>query len=83
MNIIYLKRNAALFAVESEGKLNGNVKGVAYSGGVIENHGPYDNLIIDLSTTKVAKAKTPILRDHNQSQVAGQGTLKIEENQLS
>src|SRR5690606_10489872 len=52
----------------------------AYSGGVIKNHFPFQNLIIDLSTLSIAKSKTPLLRDHTQSQVAGIAEVKIDKN---
>lgn len=78
MNTLYLRQRAE-FAQDSASK---KVKGIAYSGGVIKQHGPFENLVIDLSTTKIAKSKTPILRDHNMSQIAGQGKLSISDNQL-
>lgn len=52
---------------------SGKFDGIAYSGGVIAQHGWIQNLIIDLSTLKFAKTKTPILRDHNTSLVIGHG----------
>lgn len=78
MNTIYLRQQAE-FAPNSASK---KIKGIAYSGGVIKQHGPFENLIIDLSTTKIAKPKTPILRDHQMSLIAGQGQLSIKDNQL-
>lgn len=60
----------------------GIIKGVAYSGGVIEEHGYIENLIIDVATLTIAKPKTPIFRDHMPSQVAGNGTVTISDNQV-
>lgn len=84
-NIFYLKQSVASFSPESveSSKLNGQIKGIAYSGGVIKNHGPFENLIIDLATTKVMKSKTPLFRDHNPSQIVGHGSLNIDKNQVS
>lgn len=78
MNTLYLRQQAE-FAPDSASK---KIKGIAYSGGVIKQHGPFENLVIDLSTTKIAKSKTPILRDHQTSLIAGQGQLSIKDNQL-
>lgn len=58
----------------------GLLKGVAYSGKPIKNHGWFKNLIIDLSTLSVAKEKTAVLLDHIPSQVAGNGKVTIGEN---
>lgn len=62
--------------------LKGVIKGVAYSGAAIPQWGPYSNLVVDLSSLKVAKAKTPMLRDHNPSQVAGHSKVTLSGNQL-
>lgn len=78
MNVLHLKQSVSLEQVE--GLKKGEFKGVAYSGGVIEEHGFLQNLIIDLSTLKTAKKKTPVLRDHINSQVAGSGTVTIEDS---
>lgn len=75
MNIIHLKQ-----ALTAETLSTGEIKGVAYSGAPIKNHGPFKNLIIDLSTLTVAKGKTPIFRDHMPFQVAGHGSVKIAED---
>ena len=72
MNKIFLRQQLAV-----EGISSGKFEGIAYSGGVIEQHGWIKNLIIDLSTLTVAKAKTPVLRDHNQSQVIGHGQVLV------
>lgn len=66
MNKIYLKQE-----VDPEAIKSGKVKGIAYSGAVIKNHGWLKNLVIDLATLSVAKPKTPLLRDHNTAQIAG------------
>lgn len=78
-NMLYLRQN---LSVDSEELKSGKFKGVAYSGSVIEEHGFLQNLIIDLSTLKVAKKKTPVLRDHNTSQVAGNGEVTIDSQVL-
>jgi len=72
MNIIHLKQS-----LSAEGISAGEIKGIAYSGSVIKNHGFIENLIIELSTLTVAKGKTPIFRDHMPFQVAGQGVVTI------
>lgn len=77
MNMLYLRQN---LTVDSEQLKAGKFKGVAYSGKPIDEHGFLKNLIIDLSTLKVAKAKTPLLRDHMTSQVAGSGKVTIGES---
>lgn len=77
MNKIYLRQN-----LSSDIK-SGQIKGVAYSGSLIEQHGYLTNLIIDVSTLKVAKNKTPVLRDHNPSFVAGYGQVIIDDVQKS
>ena len=77
MNKIYLRQN-----LSSDIK-SGQIKGVAYSGSLIEQHGYLTNLIIDVSTLKVAKNKTPVLRDHNPSFVAGYGQVIIDDGQKS
>lgn len=75
MNIIHLKQSLSSDVVS-----NGDIKGIAYSGAPIKNHGPFENLIIDLSTLSVAKGKTPIFRDHMPFQVAGHGVVTISED---
>ena len=72
--MLYLRQN---LTVDPEQLKAGKFKGVAYSGKPIDEHGFLKNLIIDLSTLKVAKAKTPLLRDHMTSQVAGSGKVTI------
>lgn len=74
MNTIYLKQEASAEELKS-----GKVKGVAYTGAVIKEHGFLKNLVIDMSTLKVAKAKTPLLRDHNPTQIAGHVGVDIGE----
>lgn len=74
-NKLFLKQHLA-----AESLVDGNIKGIAYTGAPIKNHGPFQNLIIDLSTLTVAKAKTPIFRDHMPFQVAGQGSVTISED---
>lgn len=77
MNKIYLKQSLAL-----NPEMNGEIDGLAYSGAVIKNHGFYENLIIDLSTLSIAKEKTPILKDHNPTQVAGFGKAEISDKNV-
>lgn len=73
MSAIFLRQT-----LDKDATLKGEIKGVAYSGSVIPFHGMYDNLVIDVATLSVAKEKTPILRDHNPSHVAGHGKVTIE-----
>lgn len=68
--------------LEVESTLRGEIDGVAYSGQPIANYMWYKNLIVDIATLKVAKSTTPILRDHQPSQVAGKGVVSIENNQV-
>lgn len=75
MNIIHLKQT-----IPAESLLNGDIEGIAYSGSPIKSFGPYKNLIVDVSTLTVAKAKTPVFRDHLASQVSGHGTVSISED---
>lgn len=74
MNTIYLKQEAS-----SEELKSGKVRGVAYTGAVIKEHGFLKNLVIDMSTLKVAKEKTPLLRDHNPTQIAGHVGVTVGE----
>ena len=73
MQPVYLRQK-----LEVDSTLKGEIKALAYSGAPILNHGPFNNLIIDVKTLTVAKDKTPILRDHNPSLVAGHGVVSIE-----
>lgn len=81
MNKIFLKKKFT-FAPEPDGTMKGEISGVAYSGAVIEEHWPFENLIIDVATLQVAKDKTPIFRDHLPSQVAGHGKVSIEGSEV-
>lgn len=81
MNKIYLTQTLSL---KKEGdEFKGDISGVAYTGAVIPEHGWVKNLVIDLSTLKVAKEKTPILRDHITSQVAGHSKVDISEKEVT
>lgn len=51
--------------------------GVAYSGGMIKGHGYWDAVIFDLSTTKAANDKIPVLIEHDRDQRAGFASLDI------
>lgn len=74
MNKIFLRQmSLSGDSVDSKGEF----KGVAYSGAPIKEHGFISNLIIDTSSLKVAKEKTPILKDHMTTQVAGYGKVTI------
>lgn len=82
-NKMYFRHSVELAPAASEGeKLSGGFSGIAYSGNIIKEHGFISNLIIDLSTTKIAKAKTPVLRDHDQGRIAGITSLSVIDNQL-
>ena len=63
--------------LESENVIKGDLKGLAYSGSTIPYFMGYQNFIVDLSTTTVAKAKTPLFRDHNPSLVVGHGKVTL------
>jgi len=79
MNKIFLKKSFALDK-EEDGTIKGDISGIAYSGSIIADHFPFENLIIDVSTLTVAKIKTPIFRDHFDDKVAGHGLVTIEGN---
>lgn len=81
MNKFFLQGKAE-FGIDSESNLDGKTTGVVYSGGPIKQHGPFENLIIDLSTTTIAKKKTPLFKNHIPSDIAGHGLLSIKDNQL-
>lgn len=74
---IYLKHT-----LSTDGLKQGLLEGVAYSGSVIPQYMWYKNFIVDVATLKVAKKKTPVLRDHNPAQVAGSGEVSLAENQV-
>ena len=78
MSGFYLRQN-----IDSESARLGIIKGLAYSGAPISEHGPWENLIVDLATLTVAKEKTPILRDHLPSQVAGHGKVTNDGSQVT
>lgn len=75
MNKIYLRQNLSTEEIKS-----GKITGVAYTGAVIKSHGFLQNLVIDLSTLTIKKEKTPLLRDHTPTQVAGHAKVVIGEN---
>lgn len=77
MNAFFLKQT-----LQSDSVLNGEVKGVSYSGAPIANFYGYSNFIVDLSTLTIEKENTPILRDHNPAQVAGHGKVIINGNAI-
>lgn len=79
MNTIFLRQQAHLSSDQIDVK-TGKFKGVAYTGAVISQHGYIENLIIDLSSLSVQKEKTPALRDHMSSQVAGSGKVQVKES---
>lgn len=56
----------------------GQIKGVAYTGAPIAEHGMWENLIVDVATLSIAKQITPMFRDHSPALVAGQGEVTIE-----
>lgn len=68
--------------LETESATKGELEGIAYSGGIIPMHGPYQNLVVDVATLKIAKKKTPILRDHMTSLVSGHGEVTIDGNDV-
>jgi hypothetical protein len=77
MKPVFLKQ-----AIDKESILEGKVKGVSYSGGVIKNFWGYENFVVDVASLTIAKEKSPILRDHNPSQVAGHGVVTINGNSV-
>lgn len=52
--------------------------GVAYSGGVIPQYGPYGNAAIDLATLRVPETALFALVDHDPSQRAGKLTATVQ-----
>jgi hypothetical protein len=57
------------------------LKMVGYTGGVIENHWYWDDLVIDLTGVKLASKTTPILEDHETSKkIAFSKKVNIDEN---
>lgn len=79
MNKLFLRHQSLLLSDAVDSK-TGKFKGVAYTGAVIQEHGIFQNLVIDLKSLTVQKKKTPILRDHMTSQVAGSGSITVNEN---
>lgn len=70
---IFLRQNLAHDAL-----LEGKISGVAYSGALLGSYGYWENFIVDVATLTIAKPKTPILRDHMPSQVAGHASVTID-----
>lgn len=68
--------------LETESIVKGELTGLAYSGSIIPYFQGYQNFIVDISTTTVAKAKTPLFRDHNPSLVVGHGKVTLSENDV-
>ena len=68
--------------LETESIVKGELTGLAYSGSTIPYFMGYQNFIVDISTTTVAKAKTPLFRDHNPSLVVGHGKVTLSENDV-
>ena len=68
--------------LETESIVKGELTGLAYSGSTIPYFMGYQNFIVDISTTTVAKAKTPLFRDHNPSLVVGHGKVTLTENDV-
>lgn len=54
----------------------------AYTGAVMNLTGFYTPVVIDLSGLRAARAKLPILLDHDPTQIVGQGTPKIDASGL-
>lgn len=68
--------------LESKSLLEGNIEGIAYTGALIPYFGFYENFIVDLAHTTIAKEKLPLLRDHNMGMVVGSGSATIVENRI-
>lgn len=70
-------------SLSPENAKKGVIKGVAYTGAVIKQHGFLKNLVIDLSTLSVHKPeKTVLLRDHNPSLVAGHAKIDMSDKEV-
>lgn len=80
-NRIFLKQTLAMD--KSGERTSGNIKGVAYTGAVISEHGFVKNLVVDLKSLSVKKEITPIFRDHSPSQVAGRSTVSVNQDNVT
>jgi hypothetical protein len=54
--------------------------GIAYTGGVVNNHWYYGTLIIDLDGVTFSPENMPILKDHDQQKILGYATKLSKEN---
>jgi hypothetical protein len=67
---------AELFSEDADGAKRRRVRGVAYSGDVITDHGFWNRVAFDLSDTTV-DSRIPMLVDHDRSRRAGFASLAI------
>lgn len=77
-NPIYLRQS-----LSNESALKGELKGVAYTGGVIPQYAFYENFVVDLATLTIASEKLPLLKDHDMTKVAGHGKATLSDNSIS
>lgn len=73
----------AVFLKEEEGdkkSSKGHVKGVAYTGSLIKNHGFIQNLIVDLSSLTIARESTPIFFNHDPSDPIGKAAVEVDKD---
>ena len=68
--------------LDNEKTLKGEISGIAYTGAVIPQFGWYENFIVDVSSTKIAKKKTAIFKNHDDDRVIGMAEVKKEENKI-
>jgi len=56
--------------------------GVAYSGGLVQNHSGFGSLIIDTANLKIEKEQTPIYFNHSSDSIIGFSEISVENNQI-
>jgi hypothetical protein len=57
--------------------------GVAYSGGVVPNHGWNGDMAIDLASLSLPSGDVPVLRNHDPNQIVGRARLLNDGSQLT
>ena len=69
---------------QADGKTKRTFSGIAYHGGIIENHWHWGNVAFDLDGLKLANGKVPMLMQHDDERRAGFiNTHSIDESGLS
>lgn len=67
---------------DATGTVAAGFRGVAYSGGIVPNHGWSGNMAIDLSTLQLPSTDVVVLRNHDPNQIVGRARLLNDGNQL-